>query len=107
MALPETKYINLAKEIILKYVPKDKYAVFLFGSRANGKNNRVSDIDIGFLGEKELPVMIKSAIEDELEESIIPYTVDLIDFKKVASDFKKIALKHIIIWNCPKSILLK
>jgi len=107
MISPETKYLNIAKEIILKYVPKDDFAVFLFGSRANGKYNRTSDIDIGFMGEKELPIMIKSTIEDELEESIIPYTVDLIDFKKVSPDFREIALEHIMIWNCPKNITLK
>ena len=107
MISPETKYLNLAKEIILKNVPKDDFAVFLFGSRASGKSYRTSYIDIGFMGEKELPILIKSNIEDELEESIIPYTVDLIDFKKVSSDFKRIALENIMIWNCPKNIVLK
>lgn len=51
--------------------------------------------------------MVKSNIEDELEESIIPYTVDLIDFKNVTADFKKIALEDIIVWNRPKNIKIK
>lgn len=101
------KYLTLAKEIILKYIPKNDYAVFLFGSRASGKNSKVSDIDVGFMGKKELPVMVKSNMEDELEESIIPYTVDLIDFKNVTADFKKIALEDIVVWNRPKSIKIK
>ena len=107
MSLPETKYLNLAKAIILKSVPKDKYAVFLFGSRANGKSSRTSDIDVGIYGEKELPIMIKSTIEDELEESTIPYYVDIIDFNDVSEEFKKVALQSIVVWHNPKNLAIK
>jgi len=100
----ETKYIDIAKNIILKFVPKNEYAIFLFGSRAEGNERRASDIDIGILGMKEFPVLIKSDLEDELEESIIPYKVDIIDFATVSEEFKKTALKHIQIWNCPSAI---
>lgn len=100
----ESKYISIAKNIILKYVPKNDFAVFLFGSRAIGKENRTSDIDVGVLGKNTFPILIKSDLLDELEESIIPYKVDIVDFKNVSEDFKKIALQHIQVWNCPTAI---
>ena len=43
-------------------------------------------------------------ITDKLEESIIPYHFDLIDFYKVEEKFKKDDLKDCIIWNKAKDL---
>ena len=97
-------YIDIVKQIVLKHIPKDNFAVFLFGSRAVGNAKPLSDIDI--LGPKPLPTIIKADLESDLEESIVPYKIDLIDFYQVDKDFKKEALNTIQIWNCPKNISL-
>ena len=99
-------YIDIVKQIVLKHVPKDNFAVFLFGSRAVGNAKPLSDIDIGILGLEPLPTLIKADLETDLEESIVPYKIDLIDFYQVDKDFKKEALNTIQIWNCPKNIKL-
>ena len=99
-------YIDIVKQIVLKHIPKDNFAVFLFGSRAVGNAKPLSDIDIGILGTEPLPTLIKADLESDLEESIVPYKIDLIDFYKVDKDFKKEALNTIQIWNCPKNISL-
>ena len=99
-------YIDIVKQIVLKHIPKDNFAVFLFGSRAVGNAKPLSDIDIGILGLEPLPTIIKVDLESDLEESIVPYKIDLIDFYKVDKDFKKEALNTIQIWNCPKNISL-
>ena len=107
MTFLETKYLNLAREIILKSVPKDKYAVFLFGSRANGKSKKTSDIDIGIYWETPFPRIKKIIMEEELEESNIPYYVDIIDFNDVSEEFKKVALQWIVVWSNPKNFAIK
>lgn len=99
-------YIDIVKQIVLKHIPKDNFAVFLFGSRAVGNAKPLSDIDIGILGLEPLPTIIKVDLESDLEESIVPYKIDLIDFYQVDKDFKKEALNTIKIWNCPKNISL-
>ena len=99
-------YIDIVKQIVLKHIPKDNFAVFLFGSRAVGNAKPLSDIDIGILGLEPLPTIIKVDLESDLEESIVPYKIDLIDFYQVDKDFKKEALNTIQIWNCPKNISL-
>ena len=99
-------YIDIVKQIVLKHIPKDNFAVFLFGSRAVGNAKPLSDIDIGILGLEPLPTLIKADLETDLEESIVPYKIDLIDFYQVDKDFKKEALNTIQIWNCPKNISL-
>ena len=75
------------------------YKVFLFGSRACGNARHYSDIDIGVIGNAKLSSIIKAEIEMELEESIVPYKVDIVDFYAVSAEFKKYALEKIIQWN--------
>ena len=96
----------MAKEIVLAHIPKEEYAVFLFGSRANGKSKVNSDFDIGILGQETLPKKIRWKIEDLLQESDIPHKVDLIDFNTVDDNFKNIALEKTILWNTPKNFTI-
>lgn len=99
-------YISIAKKIVLEKVPLDQYAVFLFGSRVTGNNHRLSDIDVGILGNQRLPAIKQLEIEESLENSDIILKVDVVDFSTVSSDFKKEALSNIEIWNCPENIIV-
>ena len=99
-------YINIVKHVVLKHVPKDEFAVFLFGSRAVGNAQELSDIDVGILGVGPLPSIIMANLESGLEESIVPFKIDLIDFYQVDKVFKNEALSTVQIWNCPKNIRL-
>ena len=96
------KYINILKEIILQKIDKDRISVFLFGSRARGKNASHADIDIGLLSDKEIEQKTIRELREYIEDSIIPYHVDFVDFLKVDDDFKSLALKKIEIWNKSK-----
>ena len=99
-------YIDIVKQIVLKHVPNDAFAIFLFGSRAAGNAKPLSDIDIGILWTEPLPMIVMAHLNADLEESIVPFKIDLIDFYQVDKDFKKEALNKIQIWNCPKNIKL-
>ena len=99
-------YIDIVKQIVLKHVPKNEFAVFLFGSRASSNSNSLSDIDVGIMGTKPLPTLIMADLDSDLEESIVPFKIDLIDFYQVDQAFKDEALSSIQIWNCPKNIKL-
>ena len=99
-------YLNIVKHIVLKHIPKDEFAVFLFGSRAAGNAKALSDIDVGILGMRPLPSIITADLEFDLEESIVPFKIDLIDFYQVDEVFKAEALSAVQIWNCPKNIKL-
>ena len=102
----QLKYLEEAKHIILSFAEIKEYAVFVFGSRADGTAHQRSDIDIGILGKQALPAFIKLDIEEQLEESNIPLRVDFVDFNKVDQAFKKEALKTVIVWNLPEDITL-
>jgi len=88
----EEYLIKLLKENL----PKDSKA-FLFGSRARGDCSRNSDIDIGILaGNLDNKIIVK--MKEIIDESFIPFDVDIVDFSKVKDSFKKEALRSAVQW---------
>ena len=83
------------KNILQKFVDFKKHNVFIFGSRAKGKARKFSDYDIGVIGKKSLNFKKIAQINEELEESDLPYRVDVVDFSTVSKNFKNIALSKI------------
>jgi len=100
----ENKYIGIAREIVLNLIDKENVTVFLFGSRAGNNFIHDSDIDIGFLSNNILDNKLFNRISESLEESLVPYHFDLIDFNKTDEAFKNSALKNIELWNKAKNI---
>jgi len=83
------------REIMFRFLDPEKYRVFIFGSRASEKHSKYSDYDIGIDGEKSLPSETKILIEEAMEESDLPYKVDIVDFSLVSDNFKKTALSSV------------
>ena len=95
----KTDFESLAKKIVLEELKNSDCKVFLFGSRASKENHRFSDMDIGiipgnFFNKKILPDII-----EKLNESVIPFKVDLVNFANVSPTFREEALKQIIHWK--------
>ena len=100
--LQEDRYVEIMREIVLGNIEKDRYHVFLFGSRADKTCNFSSDIDIGIIGEQPLGKLYYKII-NELEDSIVPYKTEIVDFSLVSEEFKNMVLKGMIqIWNLAK-----
>lgn len=83
------------KKIFQKYVDLKKHNVFVFGSRAVGRARKFSDYDIGIMDKKPFNSEKLALIREALEESNLPYRVDVVNFSTVSEKFKKIALKKI------------
>jgi len=95
------KYMDILKGIVLAHVDRTTTAVFLFGSRADGQNTRLSDVDIGIWGPAPLGAE-RHRILTSIEESIVPYHVDLVDFHDADPAFRETAIKEIVLWNEPR-----
>ena len=87
---------SIVKQILFKYLDPKKYSIFIFGSRAMGKNEKYSDIDIGIEGRESLPLRILAQIQDAFEESDLPFRVDVVDFSTVSDKFRHVAKQHTI-----------
>lgn len=84
------------KKIIYSFLNPKTDRVFIFGSQVAGKTRKFSDIDIGIKSSKAIPWWKLAAIDEALEESNLPYTVDVVDFNLVSEKFKKVAEKNLI-----------
>lgn len=91
----DSKWHKLIKLVLQKHLSQD-YSAFIFGSRAQGTNREYSDIDLGILGKDKLPTSTIAQIKNDLEDTSIPYRVDLIDFSTVTDKFKNSAMRKVI-----------
>lgn len=91
------KEILEIQNIILPMKELKDYQIFLFGSRARGNFRKNSDYDVGILGKEKMKLREYLAIKRSLDA--LPYSIDLVDFNRVSSDFKNIALKNISVWK--------
>jgi predicted nucleotidyltransferase len=79
-------YIRLLEAIFEKYIFIDK--VILYGSRVKGNFTERSDIDFVIFGKPKDRFEI-SKVKNEIEESILPYNVDI----QLFDDLKNASLK--------------
>lgn len=92
----DKRILNQIKKIIFQHLDPKKYKAFIFGSWAQGKALKFSDIDIGIEGKLPLPHF---ELEETFEESDLPYLVEIVNFNRVSEKFKKIAKEKIIPLN--------
>ncbi len=93
----QKKYRSILINIIEKHLVECK--IYLFGSRAQGSHVRSSDIDIALDNQKEISSKILGLIKEEIEKSIIPYFVDVVDLHSVDDKMKEQILKHGVLWK--------
>ena len=91
--LAETRRLTLAA---LHGLP---VKVFLFGSRATGAAGRHSDIDIAVLPLGELPVAALAGLRERLEESHVPYQVDVVDLATAEPALRRRVLAEGVPWS--------
>ncbi len=83
----EERHLKMVQDILKKY----PYNFFAFGSRVHGKPRKFSDLDICFF--EKVPFSVQSHIDEDFEESYLPFTVDLVDWNLTGDDFKN-AIKN-------------
>ena len=67
---------------VLNRYPQVKKAV-LYGSRAKGDYKNGSDIDLTLIGEDDLDLVVLGQIMEELDDLLLPYTIDLSIFNRI------------------------
>ncbi len=74
-------------------------AVYLFGSHARGEVRHPSDIDVAILPRDDLLPAFFAELADTIEESTIPYEVDLVDLRGVSPAFREEVIRTGIKWR--------
>lgn len=72
--------------------------IFLFGSWAAGAPGRASDIDIAVDADGPLPPGWLARLRERLEESTIPYRVDVVDLADTDPEFRARVRRDGVAW---------
>jgi predicted nucleotidyltransferase len=78
--------IELIVGIVRTYTDAE---ILLFGSRATGRARRYSDVDLCLRLPEKLPFRALAMIRGDLEESNLPYIVDVADYHRMTAAFQR------------------
>jgi len=84
-------------KIIHEIIPGCK--IYLFGSRARKDHDLGSDIDIALDANKPIEKKTIYLIEEKIEKTNIPQTVDVVDLHAASGTFKKEIENEGILWE--------
>lgn len=71
--------------------------VYLFGSRATGTAQLGSDVDVAVDADEDVSTLLSRA-RFVLEESTIPYKVDLVDLRRTGPAFRRQVIEEGVLW---------
>ncbi|MBE0467021.1 MAG: nucleotidyltransferase domain-containing protein [Candidatus Desulforudis sp.] len=96
---PRAEQLLRVRKIVLEGLRGPQTRVYLFGSAAKGLAGAGSDIDVAVLPLESLPAGVLSSVRERLEESTIPYQVDLVDLTRTDPAFRKRVQEEGLLWN--------
>lgn len=91
------------KNIVLQSLQGIPVNVYLFGSWARHEEKRTSDIDIAIQSDEKIPITKMVDLRERIEESTLPYQVDLVNLANASHDLVKKVEKEGILWKDYKS----
>lgn len=91
------RYKKTLIEIIHKHIPTCK--IHLFGSRARKTHRPGADIDLAIDSQCPINVEIILAIQNDIDETTIPLTVDLVDMQTAPEKLKNEIIREGILWT--------
>ena len=101
MPVMEARHWKIVQDILKKY----PYTFYAFGSRAKGNPRRFSDLDLCYC--ENIPTCDLLQIEEDFEESDLPYKVDLIDWQGCDATFQSLIYKDLLLIQGKARVQLK
>lgn len=92
-------YLVMLKKLLNDQIKSYPIRIYLFGSRAKGNAHSKSDVDIAILPLAPLPSGFMSRLKEVVEESTIPYSIDLVNISDIDPVFREKILAEGIVWN--------
>jgi predicted nucleotidyltransferase len=90
MIYMDERHLKIVKAILAKY----PYTFYVFGSRTKGTHRPLSDLDMCFM--EDSPWNVRAHIDEDFEESDLPFTVDIIDWNTCKPDFQAKIAKDLV-----------
>lgn len=93
MALSPQRAARIAAVRIKRYLPKT-HRVVLFGSWARGNATATSDVDIGIVGPRPIPLARMYEIREDMEKIRTLRKIEIVDLQRASATFKKSVLTY-------------
>lgn len=101
--IPDTnisaKILDEVRHIVLEVLGEQGAVVHLFGSWARGEARSISDIDLAVETLNPLPPGLLADLRERLEESHVPYRVEVVDLRSADPHLRERVRKEGIRWN--------
>ena len=91
--------IEELRRMVLDALRDHDAEVWLFGSCARDETRQHSDSDIGILPHEPLPRGFFGELEADIEESTVPYDVDLVDLRTARPTFLEAVRREGVQWR--------
>src|SRR5438477_5964092 len=93
----EPKHQKIVQQILSKY----PYTFYAYGSRVKGTARRFSDLDLCY--QEEIPSYEVVQIEEDLENSNLPFVVELVDWKNMRPAFQETIKRDLTLVSTSKT----
>ncbi|WP_185819448.1 nucleotidyltransferase family protein [Salibacterium salarium] len=93
------KILQELKELVVGQLSSEKVRIYLFRSWATQEEKQSSDIDIAIETERPLDPLTWNELVEEIEESTIPYNVDVVDLRNASSHLVRKVKEEGILWK--------
>lgn len=100
---PDAAILKRVEHIVRRALSPHRANVYLFGSWARGLQRPASDIDVAIEGSDPLPPGVLAGLREALEESTIPYPVDVVDLADTEADFRERVHREGVLWIASSS----
>lgn len=94
-----TRALEEVRRIVMDVIGGGKATVYLFGSWARGEATPLSDIDVAIEPYTSLPPGTLARLRERLEESHVPYRVDVVDLRRADPALRRRVLAEGIQWS--------
>ena len=87
------------RRIVREVLGDTEVTVYLFGSWARGEATPGSDIDLAVESRTPLPPGLLARLRERLEESHVPYRIEVVDLREADPIFRRRVLEEGISWS--------
>jgi hypothetical protein len=94
----DERVLDEVRKVVVRALDGQRGRVYLIGSWVSGGRRRASDIDIAVEMRAPLPPALLARLREALEESHVPYRVDVVDLAEVDTPFRERALLEGQLW---------
>ena len=95
----QARVLAQIKTIVAEVFKDESCTVYLFGSRATGAFTVTSDFDVAVLSAMDVSPKL-SLIREKLEQSNIPFKIDLVDLRLTSTEFShQVQTEGILLWK--------